>query len=197
MARQTKSSNRESKIARRQVFISGTPAALVGPELKVGTEAPPFELATFEEGAVAALRKQDLLDIGKPCLLCCMTSVDMKVGTVQARKFERHLAMFDRAVVGVLVTSDLPFTLNRFVHNEVIEHMIPASDDRTGKFGKQFGILLEEHAVLARAVFVIDQNGIVQHAQVVSEFTDEPDYGAALDVLRDLVWRPLGRPSLE
>ena len=54
-------------------------------------------------------------------------------------------------------------------------------------FGKQFGILLAEHAVLTRAVFVVDTNGVVQHAQVVTEFTDEPDYAAAVDVLADLV----------
>ncbi|MEI6257962.1 MAG: redoxin family protein, partial [Planctomycetota bacterium] len=83
-------------------------------------------------------------------------------------------------------TSDLPFTLNRFVQHEVIEHMIPASDDRAGTFGKQFGILLAEHAVLTRAVFVVDQNGIVQHSQVVTEFTDEPDYQAAMDVVEAL-----------
>jgi thiol peroxidase len=41
--------------------------------------------------------------------------------------------------------------------------------------------------VLTRAVFVVDRNGVVQYTQVVSEFTDEPDYGAALDILRDLV----------
>ena len=106
---------------------------------------------------------------------------------MQARKFERYLSMLDRNVVGVLVTSDLPFTMNRFVQQEVIEHMIPASDDRAGTFGKQFGILLEEHAVLTRAVFVVDQNGIVQYEQVVSEFTDEPNYGTAIDILLDLM----------
>jgi thiol peroxidase len=185
MARKATSS--KPKAERRQVFVRGTSATLVGRELRVGMQAPPFELVTFEEGIVSTFTKQHVLDIGKPCLLCCMTSVDMKVGTVQARKFERHLAMFDRAVVGVLVTSDLPFTLNRFVQHEVIEHMIPASDDRAGTFGKQFGILLEEHAVLTRAVFVVDRNGVIQHAQVVGEFTDEPDYGAALDILRELV----------
>jgi len=36
-------------------------------------------------------------------------------------------------------------------------------------------------------VFVVDTNGVVQHAQVVTEFTDEPDYAAAVDVLADLV----------
>jgi thiol peroxidase len=185
MARKAKSSKAQTEP--RQVFVQGMPATLVGRELRVGMQAPPFELFTFEEGIVSTFSKQDVLDIGKPCLLCCMTSVDTKVGTVQARKFERHLAMFDRAVVGVLVTSDLPFTLNRFVQHEVIEHMIPASDDRAGTFGKQFGILLDEHAVLTRAVFVVDRDGLVQYAQVVSEFTDEPDYGAAIDILSELV----------
>jgi peroxiredoxin len=41
--------------------------------------------------------------------------------------------------------------------------------------------------VLTRAVFVVDQNGIVQYEQVVSEFTDEPNYGAAIDILLDLL----------
>jgi thiol peroxidase len=185
MARIAKGS--KARVEPRQVFVHGEPAALVGKALRVGSQVPDFKLVTFEEGIVSTFKKQDVLDIGKPCLLCCMTSVDTKIGTVQARKFERYLSMFDRAVVGVLVTSDLPFTLNRFVQHEVIEHMIPASDDRAGTFGKQFGILLEEHAVLTRAVFVVDRNGVVQHAQVVSEFTDEPDYGAALDILRELV----------
>ena len=171
----------------RQVFVQGKPAALVGKAVRVGAEVPDFNLFIFEEGIVGRFTKQDVLDFGKPCLLCCMTSVDTKVGTVQARKFERYLSMLDRNVVGVLVTSDLPFTMNRFVQQEVIEHMIPASDDRAGTFGKQFGILLEEHAVLTRAVFVVDQNGIVQYEQVVSEFTDEPNYGAAIDILLDLL----------
>jgi thiol peroxidase len=171
----------------RQVFVQGKPATLVGKAVRVGAEVPDFSLFIFEEGIVGRFTKQDVLDFGKPCLLCCMTSVDTKVGTVQARKFERYLSMLDRNVVGVLVTSDLPFTMNRFVQQEVIEHMIPASDDRAGTFGKQFGILLEEHAVLTRAVFVVDQNGIVQYEQVVSEFTDEPNYGAAIDILLDLL----------
>ena len=171
----------------RQVFVQGKPATLVGKAVRVGAEVPDFSLFIFEEGIVGRFTKQDVLDFGKPCLLCCMTSVDTKVGTVQARKFERYLSMLDRNVVSVLVTSDLPFTMNRFVQQEVIEHMIPASDDRAGTFGKQFGILLEEHAVLTRAVFVVDQNGIVQYEQVVSEFTDEPNYGTAIDILLDLM----------
>ena len=41
--------------------------------------------------------------------------------------------------------------------------------------------------MLTRAVFVLDRNGVVQHTQVVSEFSDEPDYAAALDILADML----------
>lgn len=185
MARKAKRS--KASVEPRQVFVHGEPAALVGKAIRVGSQVPDFKLFTFEEGIVGTLTKQNVLDTGKPCLLCCMTSVDTRIGTVQARKFEHYLSLLNREVVGVLVTSDLPFTMNRFVQHEVIEHMIPASDDRGGTFGKQFGILLAEHAVLTRAVFVFDENGVVQFEQVVTEFTDEPNYAAALDILGDLV----------
>lgn len=181
-----KATGSKSKAEPRQVFIRGELAALVGRAMRVGSKVPDFTLRTYEEGLVGTFSRQDVLNTCKPCLLCCMTSVDMRIGTVQARKFEHYLSMFHHNVVGVLVTSDLPFTLNRFVQHEVIEHMIPASDDRAGTFGKQFGILLAEHTVLTRAVFVVDQNGIVQHSQVVTEFTDEPDYQGAMDVVAAL-----------
>ena len=74
MARKAKSS--KAKAEPRQVFVQGVPATLVGRELRVGMQAPPFQLVTFDEGIVSAFTKQDVLDIGKPCLLCCMTSVD-------------------------------------------------------------------------------------------------------------------------
>ena len=72
-----------------------------------------------------------------------------------------------------------------YTFEEGIDGRFPKQD--VLDFGKQFGILLAEHAVLTRAVFVVDENGIVQHEQVVSEFTDEPNFAVALDVLGDLL----------
>ena len=36
----------------------------------------------------------------------------------------------------------------------------------------------------ARAVIVVDENGKVVYAQLVSEITEEPDYDAALSALK-------------
>ena len=46
---------------------------------------------------------------------------------------------------------------------------------------------MTEHKVLCRAVFVIDKNNTIQHVEYVSEISQEPDYNAALNVIKSLV----------
>ena len=46
---------------------------------------------------------------------------------------------------------------------------------------------IEGPRILARAVFVLDREGTVQHEQVVDEITTEPDYGAAIEAIARLV----------
>jgi len=40
---------------------------------------------------------------------------------------------------------------------------------------------------LARAVFVVDREGIVRHAELVKEMANEPDFDAALETVTKLV----------
>jgi len=48
-------------------------------------------------------------------------------------------------------------------------------------------LLIKELHLLARAVLVVDQAGILQYSQLVSEVTDEPDYDAAIDTVKKLL----------
>jgi thiol peroxidase len=50
-------------------------------------------------------------------------------------------------------------------------------------FGRNWGVLIDELKILARAVFVLDADGIVRYAEVVKEVASEPDYDAALTAL--------------
>jgi peroxiredoxin len=43
-----------------------------------------------------------------------------------------------------------------------------------------YGVLLEEWRLLQRAVFVIDPDGTVVHAEYVADQMTEPDYDAAV-----------------
>jgi thiol peroxidase len=65
--------------------------------------------------------------------------------------------------------------------------MQTGSDYMDRSFGTQWGLLIDELKILARAVFVVDSKGVVQYAQVVKEVASEPDYDAALAALQKLV----------
>ena len=64
--------------------------------------------------------------------------------------------------------------------------MRTGSDYQDRRFGEDWGLMIEELKILTRAVFVLDADGKIVYSQVVPEVTDEPDYEAALAVLRRL-----------
>ena len=70
--------------------------------------------------------------------------------------------------------------------SEEVENIIPLSLMRARTFAKDYGVLIEDGplaGITARAVLVLDENNVVQHAQLVGEIADEPDYDAALKAL--------------
>jgi thiol peroxidase len=85
------------------------------------------------------------------------------------------------------VSSDLPFTINRFFDGEKIGNLSGCSDDKNKSFGKNWGVLIAGPEMLARAVLVLDKNGIIQHVEVPKDVTTEPHYDAAIAVLDRLL----------
>ena len=170
----------------RTVFVESSPYTLSGPQFAAGDAMPDFALWQYSEGMAHLINRELILEYQMPALFCCLHSVDTRVGNIQARKFERLLMRFDRQVAAFLVSSDLPFTQNRYSEREMLSFLSVASDYR-GDFGRPFGIYIPQLMFLTRSVFIADASGMIQHVDIVSEFTHEPDYDAAIDVLCELV----------
>ena len=166
------------------VTFKGAPLTLAGPELTVGQQAPDFTLRYFDDG-LQELRLADLK--GRPVLISVVPSLDTPVCATQTRRFDGELADNAGRINAVTVSCDLPFAQARFCGSEDIANMRTASDYWDRSFGAAWGTLVEELRILARAVYVLDADGAVVHAQVVAEMTDEPDYAAALAALRSLL----------
>ena len=62
-----------------------------------------------------------------------------------------------------------------------------ASDYRDYGFAKDYGVLIEEMGLLARAVFVLNKQGKIGYIQKVPEVAQEPMYGPILAVAKELV----------
>ena len=177
------------------ITFQGESFALMGEVPDVGTPAPDFRLWYFNKGEEGGpTSRDDLLARGRPLLLSVITSVDTPVGKMLARKFEKLLRPIHDDVTAVLVSSDLPFTLNRFKETERLKHLMGLSDYFDQSFGRAFGVVIEEPLILARAVFVVDAAGVVQYEEVVPEITNEPDYAAAMAALKSLLpQKPAGQ----
>ena len=177
------------------ITFQGESFALMGEVPEVGMPSPDFRLWYFNKGEEGGpIGKDDLLERGKPLLLSVITSVDTPIGKLQARTFDKLLRPIHNGVTAVLVSSDLPFTLNRFKETERLKHLMGLSDYFDQSFGRAFGVVIEEPLILARAVFVIDAAGVVQYEEVVPEITDEPDYAAAMAALKSLLpQKPAGQ----
>ena len=161
------------------VTFKGKPLTLVGPEIKVGDLAPHFKLVG-----------NDLADIdcesfhGKVRVLSVAPSIDTPVCATQTRTFNKEAVGLSKDVVVLSVSLDLPFALARFCGAEGIERVITASDYKYCAFGEAYGTYIRELGLLTRAVFVIDREGKIVHAEYVPEVTNEPEYAAAIEAVK-------------
>ena len=163
------------------ITFKGTPLTLAGEEVKAGAAAPDFTLHFFEDG----MQSISLADVkGKPTLLSVVPSLDTGVCATQTKKFNESLGELGDSINALTVSLDLPFAMNRFCGAEGITNIKSASDYQDRNFGQNYGTLIEELKILTRAIFVLDANGSVTHAEYVPEVTSEPDYDAALAALK-------------
>ncbi len=164
------------------VLFKGNPATLVGPEIKVGDRAPDFRVV--DNG----LQPVTLgTDAGKIRLITVVPSLDTPVCDAMTRQFNQDAAALPDSVVVYAVSVDLPFAQKRWCGNAGIDKVKTLSDYQDRSFGQNYGLLLKDLKLLARAVFVIDQNDKVAYVELVSEVTAEPDYTAALEGVKALL----------
>ncbi len=167
------------------VTFKGNPLTLAGEAVKVGQAAPDFTLHAFENGSMNAIKPADLK--GKPTIISVVPSLDTAVCQKQTKRFNEELGSLGDKINALTVSLDLPFAMNRFCGAENIKSIRSASDYQDRTFGKNWGMLIEELKILARGTFVLDANGLVVYAEQVKEVAEEPNYEAALTVLKGLV----------
>lgn len=123
---------------------------------------------------------------GKRVVLNVFPSLDTPVCAASVRRFNEEAARLDDVTV-ICVSMDLPFAMGRFCTVEGIKNVLFGSAFRSPLFGQKYGLQLVDGplaGLLTRAVLVLDENRRVIFRDLVHEITDEPDYDAALKVLR-------------
>ena len=160
--------------------MKSTPVQTVGALPEVGAPAPDFTLTGQDLSPVTL---QELR--GRRVILNIFPSLDTGVCAASVREFNARAADLEDTTV-LAVSADLPFAAARFCSAEAIENVRSGSVFRSS-FGDDYGLRMVDgplEGLLARAVVVLDAEGVVRHAQLVPEITEEPDYEAALAAVR-------------
>ena len=160
------------------VTFKGKPMTLLGPELQVGNPAPQFALTA---GDLSSVNVDILLDEGRrAALLIAVPSLDTPVCSLESQKFNARLKELPSSVHAAVVSLDLPFAMGRWCGAQGDVKLEMLSDYRDRSFGLNYGLVIAELGLLARAIVVIGKDRNVSYVQIVPEVTDEPDYDAAL-----------------
>lgn len=160
------------------ITFKSKPVTLVGSEVKVGDQAPNFTVLANDLSPVTLQDSK-----GEVRIISVVPSIDTGVCDAQTRRFNEEAAKLDNVKV-LTVSMDLPFAQKRWCAAAGIDKVQTLSDHREASFGTAYGVLIKEMRLLARAVFVVDQNDKVVYAEVVSEATNHPNYEAPVEAAK-------------
>ncbi len=164
-----------------QVTLKGSTVSTVGDLPAVGVEAPSFTLVGTDLGEVS------LSDFaGKKVVLNIFPSIDTSVCAASVKRFDEEASSLEGTVV-LCISMDLPFAQDRFCGAEGLGNVKTLSAFRDHAFGKEYGLLMADGPIaglLARAVLVIDEQGVVTYTELVPEITQEPNYASALEAVQ-------------
>jgi thiol peroxidase len=164
-----------------KLIFKSIPVNSIGELPAVGSKAPDFSLVGTN---LADVKNTDFP--GKRLVLNIFTSLDTGTCAASVRRFNVEAAKLENTVV-ICISKDLPFAHSRFCTAEGITNVVSASEFRSNSFGKNYGVMMTDgplQGLLARSVVVVDTDGTVLYSQFAPELSEEPDYEAALSVLK-------------
>jgi len=162
--------------------LKGNAITLIGPELKVGDQAPNF---TLNKSLVEEVTLQNYA--GKVKLISVVPSLDTGVCDAQTRRFNEEAANLGDDVVILTVSVDLPFAQARWCGAAGVDKVVTLSDYKTNSFGEAYGVLIKEIRLDMRSIFVLDKNDKITYVQYLGEMTEHPDYEKAIAAVKALV----------
>lgn len=164
-----------------KVTLNGNPLTLMGEPLQVGQTVPEISLPD------RSLKMVDLKSLkGKITILSVVPSLDTPTCEEQTHILSEKNDGLDQTVRLVTLSRDLPFAQKRFAKGAKIDNILFLSDYRDAGFGTASGLLIEENRLLARAVMVLDREGVIRYLEIVPELSKLPDMRKVFDFAKSL-----------
>jgi len=150
----------------------------------VGSKAPDFTLTSHERQPVTLSAQR-----GRPVVLAFFPAAFSSVCTKELCTFRDALARLNGANAQVFgISVDTFFTLKAY--HDAQKLTFPLLSDFNKQAIREYGVFNDDmiglKGIAKRAVFVIDEDGIVRHREVLDDARNEPDYEKVFEALAAL-----------
>ncbi|MCP5491643.1 MAG: thiol peroxidase [Chlamydiales bacterium] len=166
-----------------EVKFKGKPTRIVEGFPNIGDQAKDFELLR-PDLSTAGLKDFD----GKIKLLNIFVSLDTPVCAKSITAFDTASKAFMDLIV-LNISMDLPFAASRFCISSQMEQAVTLSTFRSA-FPDDYGVRIADgplKGLCARAIILLGKDNRVIYTELVEEITQEPNYGAVLDAIKQVV----------
>jgi thiol peroxidase len=163
------------------VSLHGQPLTLTGTPLQEGQR---FPAVAIPDSGLKMINLQSFK--GKVTIISIVPSIDTKVCEKQTHILSEENGGLDKTVRLVTVSRDLPFAQKRFAEEAKIHNVLFLSDYRDGGFGASTGLMIQENRLLARALVVVDKEGVIRYLEIVPDLGQLPDMKKAFQLARSL-----------
>jgi len=165
-----------------QVTFKEKPLHLIGSPISMGRPLPSVKLTdamTMEDVDLSTLRDSVLF-------VSVVPSLDTPVCEAQTHYLAEKGTRMPPSIKRVTISRDTPFAQKRFATEAKLTKIEYLSDYKEGAFGRATGLLIEGLMLDARAIILVDKQGLVRYIQIVPELTHLPDMERAFDVAIEL-----------
>jgi peroxiredoxin len=150
----------------------------------VGSKAPDFTLTNQDREPVTLSAQR-----GRPVVLAFFPAAFSSVCTKELCTFRDNLSKLNGANAQVYgISVDTFFALKAFQRDQNL--MFPLLSDFNKQAIRDYGVFNEDmiglKGIAKRAVFVLDEDGIVRHREVLDDARNEPNYDKVFWVLASL-----------
>lgn len=152
---------------------------LLGNQVDIGDQAPNFKVVdkNFSPINLADFKDQTLL-------ISVVPSLDTGVCSLQTKRFNEEAAKLPKNITILTISNDLPFAQKRFCKVESVDKVKVLSDSVWRNFGENYGLIIKDMGLLTRAIFIIDNQGIVKYKELVANISQHPNYENALSAVK-------------
>lgn len=153
---------------------------VLGAVQKLGNKAPNFTAIDKN------LEEKSLTDYKTPYIvLNVVPSLDTGVCDAQTRRVNEELVKRDDILV-ITLSNDLPFAQARWCGSAGLDQIITLSDHKDLDFANKYGVNIKELRLLARSVFVLDENRDIVYLEYLDEMGNHLNYNELINFVENL-----------